>query len=75
MLNGLLITVSGMEDTESTGIKKFLDAVNEGIIGSVAEFIVDYNNSNFMASLAKKMGDMNYMDGFEGKISKIRIEK
>ena len=39
MLNGLLITVSGMEDTESTGIKKFLDAVNEGIIGSVAEFI------------------------------------
>lgn len=29
MLNGLMATVSGMEDTESTGIQKFLDAVNE----------------------------------------------
>ena len=39
MLNSLMATVSDMEVTESTGIQKFLDAVNKGIIGSVAEFI------------------------------------
>lgn len=39
MLNSLMATVSDMEVTESTGIQKLLDAVNKGIIGSVAEFI------------------------------------
>lgn len=56
-------------------IKQSKDTGNDNIVveenGNIVEFIVDSKN---MDPLAKKMGNISYIDGFDGNVVKIEIE-